>query len=101
MTAEEFLEKYKFEAGEHIGNRDYDKMCEFAKEFAKYHVEEALKVASSISKVHLKTYWGDMENVTEEAIVFWGIDDPQNCYSTNVKVDKDSILNAYPLENIK
>ena len=45
MTAEELLEKYRFEAGEHIGNRDYDRMCEFAKEFAKLHVLAALNAA--------------------------------------------------------
>jgi hypothetical protein len=42
MTAEELLEKYRFEAGEHIGNRDYDKMCEFAKEFAVMHVKSIM-----------------------------------------------------------
>lgn len=70
-------------------------------EFAKLHVEAALKEASNNSKIHLKTYWADMENVTEEAKVFWGDDNVQNCYSTNVKVERNSILNAYPLKNIK
>ena len=45
-------------------------------EFAKYHVEQALKAASENVIVH--------DDAFEEA-----------------KVDKDSILNAYPLENIK
>jgi len=48
-------------------------MCEFAKNLAELHVEEALKIASKNAQV---TDWG-------------------------YAVSKDSILNAYPLENIK
>ena len=40
-TAEEFLENYRFKAGEHIGNRDFDTMVQYAKDFAKLHVEAA------------------------------------------------------------
>jgi hypothetical protein len=49
-TAETLLESYRFKAGEHIGNSDYDLMCKFAIEFAKLHVQEALKAASKMGK---------------------------------------------------
>jgi hypothetical protein len=72
-----------------------------AKKLAIIHCEAQLKAILENSKVHLKTYWANMENSVEEDKVFWGSDDPQNCYSTLVKVDKDSIINAYDLNNIK
>lgn len=52
-------------------------------EFAKLHVEAALKEASENAKAH--------------------IDHNGEWVSTNVKsrVNKESILNSYPLENIK
>ena len=78
MTAEELLEKYRFKAGKHIGNSDYELMCKFAIEFAKHHVENALQAASDIATV-------------------------SNIYSNNSDewVNKDEILNSYPLTNIK
>jgi len=39
-TAEKFLNNYRFEAGESIGNRDFDTMALYAKEFAKLHIEQ-------------------------------------------------------------
>ena len=45
IRAEQLLESYRFKAGKHIGNSDYNKMCEFAKEFAKIHVQAALTKA--------------------------------------------------------
>jgi hypothetical protein len=79
-TAETFLNKYKFKAGEYIGNSDFDTMALYAKEFAKLHVEAALKL------------------ITTEATV-----ETINKYSPEEQhiVNQDSILNAYPLENIK
>ncbi len=69
-------------------------------EFAKMHVEAALKEASE--KVTWKmesfdTYFGD-----SRAFDFIDTDyagDPSTGH--NVLVDKDSILNSYPLSNIK
>ncbi len=86
MTAEELLEKYRFEAGEHIGNRDYDRMCEFAKEFAKLHVQAALEAADYKAQVTVVDYDDGGFNSAPEPI--YGV-----C--------NDSILNAYPLTNIK
>jgi hypothetical protein len=39
-TAEKFLNNYRFEAGESIGNRDFDTMALYANEYAKLHVEQ-------------------------------------------------------------
>lgn len=70
-TAEEFLNNHKFHLVEH---EEY--ISTVIIEFAKLHVEAALKQAS--------------ENA--ESIVIGGLIS---------EVNKDSILNAYPLENIK
>lgn len=74
MTAIELLEQ-RFSNGIMIEIHSGDTLdiIEAMKEFAKYHVEQALKYAS------------------EEAVTInYGQD-----------VSKDSILDAYPLENIK
>ena len=73
QTAEEFLKKY--ELG-NTGKIDIEDAKEAIIEFAKLHVEAALKAASE--DVELETY-GSFGN----------------------SVNKESILNAYPLTNIK
>lgn len=78
LTAEEFLNNFRFEAGKVIGNRDFDTMALYAKEFAKLHVQAALEEASEKATLNVST------------------NDWQQKF-----VDKDSILNAYPLKNIK
>ena len=87
ITAEQLLENYRFNAEEHIGNRDYDKMCEFAKEFAKLHCIEQAKVISEKTKVETDMY--SLKN--GEKVVFL----------SDVYIDKDSILNAFDLDSIK
>lgn len=89
-TAEEFLNNFRFEAGEMIGNRDFDTMALYAKEFAKLHVEAALKAAS--------------ENATTMTLEEGFLDTVKGIwvkYPKKYIVNKDSILNSYPLENIK
>jgi hypothetical protein len=76
-TAEEFLKEY--ELG-NTGKIDIEDAREAIIEFAKLHVEAALKAAS--------------ENATT-------INKPKFKGDINYVVDGDSILNAYPLENIK
>ena len=73
ITASEFLDKGNF-------NNTTDMMIEFAK----LHVEAALKEASENFKMKIKddVYELDMNDD-------W------------MEVDKNSILNAYPLENIR
>jgi hypothetical protein len=50
-TAEQFLENYRFKAGEHIGNSDYDLMAKYAIEFAKLHLEAAVGTISKKVKL--------------------------------------------------
>ena len=76
-TAEEFLKEY--ELG-NTGKIDIEDARESIIEFAKLHVESALKEVS--------------ENATT-------INKPKFKGDINYVVDGDSILNAYPLENIK
>jgi hypothetical protein len=78
-TAEEFIEQYL--RGDRVHDDinkvvDEEEAIEAMIEFAKLHVEKALKNASE--DVELETY-GNFGN----------------------SVNKDSILNSYPLENIK
>jgi len=78
-TAEEFIEQYL--RGDRVHDDinkvvDEEEAIEAMIEFAKLHVEAALKNASE--DVELETY-GNFGN----------------------SVNKDSILNSYPLENIK
>lgn len=69
-TAEEFLLKY-------VKNPDLtSNFKNIIVEFAKLHVEQALKEASEEAYVEVLDY-------------------------NDYEVNKDSILNAYPLENIK
>lgn len=89
MTAEESFEKF-FNSFPRYGTRlatdwkeEIIKIAEnYAIEFAKFHVEAALKEAS------------EKASLTDFAHEFLqeGADDA---------IDKESILNAYPLENIK
>ena len=72
-------------AGEHIGNSDYDLMAKYAIDFAKLHVEVAVETISK--KVKLLD---DME--------CWN---NCSCEHPCKIVDKNSILNAYPLTLIK
>ena len=82
-TAEEFLKNFNEEEN-NIDKLYYDSYVKKAMiEFAKMHVQEALKQASV------------------EAEVEHELSNPYDPNSEYQIVNKDSILNAYPLENIK
>lgn len=66
----------------HSGDADY--IMEIMIEFARLHVEEALKQASENFKMKFKVDIAELHMNDD-----W------------TEVDKSSILNAYPLENIK
>ncbi len=85
-TAEEF---YKQTTGCVMNHRDI-KIAMI--EFAKLHVEAALKEAYNNSEMRVS------ENDTNEIPSF--TDNYDDGYVT-ITVSKDSILNAYPLKNIK
>lgn len=82
-TAEEFWkEKYK------IGT---DIPLNIMTEFAKLHVEVALKEASENASLYLHNdTWRNRSDIKTV-----------ECSGYNASIDKDSIRNAYPLENIK
>ena len=81
-TAEEFLKNFNEEEN-NIDKLYYDSYVKKAMiKFAKMHVQEALRLASI------------------EAEVEHELSDPYDPNSEYQIVNKDSILNAYPLENI-
>jgi hypothetical protein len=90
LTAEEFL----------IINDDKDfrlsmsgrYVSEMMIAFAKVHVEAALKEAIENAKISLGKDWIRKEEKIHPS---------QLVDSITIKVDKDSILNSYPLTNIK
>jgi len=90
-TAEEFFKKYSDNTSLAEGHYDYlvekDSFKEAMIEFAKLHVEEALKEASEKAKTDYE-YLGESGEFEDIPVYEYF-------------VDKDSILNAYPLENIK
>jgi hypothetical protein len=70
-------------------------MEDMMKEFTKLHVEKALKSASDNVKINqMKNYSCAMENMVISDTSF--SDDDYEYY-----VDKDSIINSYPLTNIE
>ena len=82
-TAEEFLKNFNEEEN-NIDKLYYDSYVKKAMiRFAKMHVQEALRLASI------------------EAEVEHELSNPYDPNSEYQIVNKDSILNAYPLENIK
>lgn len=76
-TVKEFLSSKKWDPQDSLKERYYKSMIEFAK----LHVKAALKEASEKATVNINGFIQE--------------------YDENCCVDKDSILNAYPLENIK
>ena len=90
-TAEEFLNKKKYPSFNESGGLGIHYVKEAMIEFAKMHVQEALKKAYLDSEMRVS------ENDTNEYPSF--TDNYDDGYVT-ITVSKDSILNAYPLENI-
>ena len=84
MTAKEFLEVNKQSWETEQGSEVIDNIEEMMIEFAKYHVEKALDNASDNAEV---------EDV--------GNPDHDGDWKPYYVVDRKSIINAYPLENIK
>jgi hypothetical protein len=77
MTAEEFLKERQWKNGMNLRERIHESMIAFAK----YHVEQALKEASN------KSYTETIHTGRQ--------------FGMQSRVNKNSILNSYPLENIK
>lgn len=99
-TAEEWLNDHKelskydvasYDEGGYLGVDEY-KLYQIMTEFAKLHVQKALEEASENAKIFLAKDW-----IRKEETIYHN----QLIGPITVKADKDSILNAYPLENIK
>jgi hypothetical protein len=92
MTAEEFyLKKTGWESLDSFEEFDHpEDVVKYMIEFAKYRVEQALKEASEKACLEVENYKGKHLSIEES------LDDYTDC-----RVNKESILNAYPLENIK
>ena len=90
-TAEEIFEKYSKRASR-IQEMHFDEMLI---EFAKIHVEAALKEAAQKASL--------LEDNKKVASPRYIIEDSNNnnYNQTEIDIDKDSILDAYPLTNIK
>lgn len=83
-TAEEFRNRPQFKFYEDNSSRDFrwDTVLQFARDFAKLHVEAALKATA------------------EQVCIDWDAIDYIERNSDKL-INKESILSAYPLENIK
>ena len=79
-------------ATEFFDEGNFNNITDMLIEFAKMHVQEALKQASE------KAFVEYIDLTTDETFDYTDVitDD-----DVEVNVNKDSILNAYPLENIK
>ena len=86
-TVEEFLIKKNYPLYNNFGGLGMYYVKEAMIEFAKMHVQEALKQASEKSDADFTYLGDDLKEIGAEYIEVYTI--------------KDSILNAYHLENIK
>jgi len=82
MTTEEFLKLKNYPSFNNNGGLGIGYCHKAMIEFAKYHVEQALKEASENA---------DFTDYSYQSIQT----------GSNMEIDKNSILNAYSLENIK
>jgi hypothetical protein len=99
-TAEEVFKEYHGFEADHSSSDIIDLMIEFAK----IHVEAALKEASEKAKVQGYSY--DYESNSRTDLDVYGaemnVDGVTDCDTgLYVSTNKESILNAYPIENIK
>lgn len=92
LTAEEVYNKFHFS---YKGDENY--ILEAMKEFAKMHVEAALKLASENAEIidDPNSYTGNTGSEYPPDQIFLWPSLPDQIIS------EDSILNAYPLTNIK
>lgn len=73
-----------------LGSRTYEAIKETIVEFAKYHVKEALESAAhNVSTITTEEYTGSLGNSEGKL------------YEKVTSIDRDSILDAYPEDNIE
>ena len=84
MTAEQFL--YTLEDK----GDDMENILHAMREYAKYHSKKSLEEANEKVRLKFTNHKGEWEGDKTEPIDNY----------TDITIDEDSILNAYPLENI-
>jgi len=82
ISAEQWLDIYLENTTYSLYDLDKDDIEDQMIEFAKYHVELALKSASETATLNIEPLIGSIDGYTSE-------------------INKDSILNSYNLDNIK
>lgn len=87
-TAEEFLNNFHRESEDSLNKAVEKAMIDFAK----LHVEAALQAASENSQITLGEGW-----IRKEETILPN----QVVYPITIKVDRNSILDAYPISMIK
>lgn len=101
-TAEEFFKNSLVQTSiDEYGNYSIYDIEQAMVEFAKLHVEAALKTASEKGTMNLN-YPEPYEDSNEIGLTYAVAEEISRGGEYGaVVIDKDSILNAYPLENIK
>jgi hypothetical protein len=95
MTVEEFLEK---------SNCAYDEntVKYLLKEFAKLKVKEALEIVAKNALIDMKPLKGNYYTEAETSSSFEADLGYEDCYNmVEYSINKESIINSYPLDNIK
>jgi hypothetical protein len=94
LTAKEFIKNYL----------KYNPDCKYDDvmiEFAKFHVEAALKKACEKSMINRKPTGDGQSSEEYTSNSFEGDLGYEDYIPVNYTINQESILNAYPLENIK
>jgi len=100
-TAKEFITVFDRESGFELSEYELKVYSKRVVEFAKLHVEAALKAAAEKVTMEL-TYPHPYEDSNEQGLTYANADEiSRGGEYGSVEVEKYSILNAYPLENIK
>jgi hypothetical protein len=97
MTAKEFIPWESMGVGPEEGKED-EWWMDMMLRFAKYHVKEALSKKATMNLTYPEPY----EDSNEIGLTFANADEiSRGGEYGSVRIDQDSILNAYPEENIQ
>ena len=105
MTSHEFL----FEHGSDVRTMgdDDSKVCYCVIQpkdliaFAQLKVKEALEIAAKKALINLTPLEGNYHTEAETSSSFEADVGYEDCYMVEYSINKESIINSYPLDNIK
>lgn len=101
-TAEEYFNKRYKELGINHSDEIEDEDVIIAKELIQIHVEAALKAASKKAKMKVQPSEMEEWTIVPDEITREDVDDEESgCEDFCISINKQSILDAYPKENIK